>query len=81
VLVGVSFVMLSFDMTQSSPFIIELWITSGCTYLYLILLSRCFSFLEILPLKNLSSSIEWMEIHFVIEKNQFRGIFEICVPK
>jgi len=65
--------MLLFDITQSSPLSIELWVTLGCTYLYLILLCSYFSFLESLPLKNFQFQSNGWEIHFVIEKNQFRG--------
>ena len=72
-LVGVRFIMLSFDITQSSPFSIKLWVTSGFTYLYLISLCSYFSFLETLPLKKLSISIDGWKIHFVIEKKQFCG--------
>jgi len=73
--------MLSFDITQSWPLSIELWIASGCTYLYLISLWNYLSFLEILPLKKLSTSIKWMENSFCNRKESVSWRkFKIFVP-
>jgi len=74
--------MLSFDIAQPSPFSIELWVTSGCSYLYLISLCSYFSFLETLLLKKLSISIKWMENSFCNRKESVSWrIFQIFVPK
>jgi len=65
--------MLSFNITNSSLFSIKPWDTSVCTYPYLISHCSYFSFLEILPLENLTIFANGWKIHFEIEKNQFRG--------
>jgi len=61
VLVGVSFDMLSFNITNSSPFSLKLWVTSGFTYPYLFLHGSYSSFLEMLPLAEREKFMKWMQ--------------------
>jgi len=65
--------MLSFYITQSSPFSLKLWVTSGCTYPYFISHCTYFSFLGILPLAKIETCIKWMKFSFCDQKKQFRG--------
>jgi len=57
---GVSFDMLSFNITNSSPFSLKLWVTSGFTYPYLFLHGSYSSFLEMLPLAEREKFMKWM---------------------
>ena len=80
--IGLSFNMILFNSTHSSPFSIGPWVTSGCTYSYLISHCSYLSFLEILPLEKLSVFIKWMEHSFCNQKESVLWrIFKIFVPK